>query len=365
MDDIAQLIPMLWEHPVHRLLAGVVVVELVAVAGLLVTLTFQARRRLRDARQFRELLERLDELADNGSERLVEWFEQQDERSEQTVRKAFVELGTSDHRELLGQAWRRLEFGAAEREKLTGGTDRERLEAIRRLYVFADEDDLDAVRQGLERSSDHRFRLVAAQLLARLDRGVDAVRALEGVHIERRITEQPVFATFRALSADQLENVVGSDLSELGPRIRLVLLEVAAEKGVSSVDDEVEQMAESHDLEARLGACRIGVALGGRRGRRILRRRIADESWEVRAQAARGIGEIGTAEEIPLLEYVAEDAYFWVRENARWAIEQLADRDPDLLEESLDEEPPESEAPEESDEPEDKQPVAATSEEPS
>lgn len=331
MNALIDLLIATWDHPAYRILIGLAGVELTFVVFLIGTLSWQTRRRRHRSARREELVERLRELAAAEVDDVSAWLQKRDIGASDDLRDALVQLSDTDHAETAHRVWREMAMAEREYEELEANSTRRRMEAIRRLYVFGTDSDRDALLAAIDDQSSRRFRVIAAQIFARLDDGADVVTALEGVELDRRTMEQPFYATFRALSRDQLGAALQGDLSGLGDRVRRILLEVAADRGVEGVGAYLEAMVDHEDLEYRLGAGRIAAAMGDEQGRALLRRLLEDEVWEVRAQAARGLGLIGTGEDVERLREVSEDPEFWVRENVRWAMENLQDGAPTQL----------------------------------
>lgn len=331
MNALIDLFIATWDHPGYRILIGLAGVELTFVVFLIGTLSWQTRRRRHRSTRREELVEHLRELAAADVDDVAKWLGDRGIEASDDLRDALVQLSDTEHVETAHRVWREMEMAEREYEELEASSTRRRMEAIRRLYVFATDRDRDALRSAIDDESSRRFRVIAAQIFARLDVGADVVTALDGVGLDRRTMEQPFYATFRALSREQLGEALQVDLSELDDRVRRILLEVAADRGVEGVGAYLEVMVDHEDLEYRLGAGRIAAAMGDQQGRSLLRRLLEDAVWEVRAQAARGLGRTGTAEDVELLRDASEDPEFWVRENVRWAIESLSQHAPTRL----------------------------------
>ncbi len=325
MSGLIEMLVGAWNHPGYRILAGVVAIELVVIGVMMIGLWRQALRGSRYESRKQRLAAKFRNIAEGQS--AADDAEEVEKRRSNLLRDVLVEFAQNGDHDRAHQWWRELDFAAEEHRVLNKGTTRQRLAAIRRLYVFADDGDRDAVMAALESERDHRFRLTAAQLLARLDRGEDVIAALGGLKLDRRTTEQPFYAVFRGLSKGEVERALDCDLSGLGDRVRWILFEIAAAHGIASVEKHLNSMATHEDLEPRLGACRIAAMLDGESGRSVLRQLLDDRDWQVRAQAVRGLGTNGSRADIPLLRERIGDDSFWVRENVGWALSRLTVED--------------------------------------
>ncbi len=319
MDGFSELLILMWDHPTYRILAAVVTVEMTVIIAMMSTLWWQTIRWGRYEKKRRELADWFIAAAEADGDEDTER-----PRASKVLRDVLVDFGGTKYRKAANRLWRELDFSSKEYRLLTKRSTRQHLAAIRRLYVFADDRDADRVLEALQYEQDHRFRLMAAQLMAELDRGADVVEALRGVVVDRRTMEQPFYAIFHTLSIAQIELLTNHDLSGLSERAQHILLEIAAEHGIDSVADQLDALAHSEELENRLASARICAVLNNDKGRQILRALLSDDDWQVRAQAARGLGTNGGLRDVSLLREAAGDAQFWVRENVAWALEQHA-----------------------------------------
>jgi len=323
VNEFVEILLAAWEYRPYRILISLVIVEVAAIAAMMAILSWQTGQRRRYEKRRREWRDMIQREAASSEKSGVQWFEDQNLECTASLRDALMDCSGTEYEEMAHRIWRNCGFGEKECRALVRGPTRKRLVAIRCLYVFSDPSAEEWVIEALEKEEDHRFRVAAVQVLARLDSGRGVALALEGVEIEQRTMEQPIYAAFRALSTGQLETLINNGVDGLGSRVRRVLYQVAAERGVESVVAGLEPMVNHDDMEERLGAARISASLGGDIGCRLLSGLLEDPKWEVRAQAAKGLGLIGNSEVVPKLRQAARDEQFWVRENARWALTEL------------------------------------------
>lgn len=318
-----------WGHRGYRILAIAVLLQLGTLFLLVLFLLSQSRWHKKTRKNRRRFYDGAWEVLQRGEQTLLEWIKQESIAHSRELRDTLLELGKTEFRDQASVAWHTLGFAQKEYDKLEKGTSARRLRAIRRIYVFADEGAREPILSALAREDDHRFRITAGQALGRIGNGRDVMKALEGVYIARRTMEQPFYATFRDLPESELAAILDGDIRDLGVRVRHVLLEVGAERGIESVLDRLEAMATHEDTRRRRGAARICAKFDHPRTRPVLRQLLKDEQWDVRALAAKGLGLIGSREDIALLEEAVSDPEFWVRENAGWALGCLRESAPD------------------------------------
>ncbi len=320
-----------WASPAYRAVVVAIAVSTLLLLALVAVLVVQTFRRRSRRRRRRHLFEQLQEVLEAGQTPLADWVREQGVRANRVLESVLVQLAVQGHRDQVRQAWDELGFDEKERSALKKGPTGRRLKAARRLVVLGDASDREAVVEGVRHEDDRRFRIVALHLLARIGNTSDVVAALKGVEIERRVMEQPFYSAFRSMDRQQLEELIHTDLSEVGQRVRWVLFDVAARQMIDGVDLRIRKMAKSDELERRIAAARIAGALGKDEGRSILRELLDDNNWEVRAQAVKGLGMVGEREDAPLLREIFISDDYWVRQNARWSLVQLeADQSAEL-----------------------------------
>ena len=323
MNELVIFFSELWANLGYRLLLILISLEVMMIGGMLGVLSWQtARRERREARR-QKLLDAIQESLEEGDEKAVHDKLGAEARHSEALSQVLVQLAHSGHRQVAQEVWDMLGFATSAREALKSGRSSKRMAAIRQFYLFATDEDCQAIAEALEVDQKHRFRVLAAHVLARFDRGADVARALRGVSLERRIMEQPFYSIFGALSDEALRELLNQDWSGLDLRAREVMLEVAARRGMEAAHDEMKALVADEDMERRIGAVRVATSLGGVEGQQTLARLLEDEAWPVRARAARGLGEIGDDGHLEGLKKAASDDEFWVRENAQWALEAL------------------------------------------
>ena len=323
MSELILFFNELWGNLGYRILLILISVEVVMIGGMLGVLSWQTTKRERREARRQKLLDAIQESLAEGDHKSVRKKLGSEARRSEALRQVLVQLAHGGHRPIAQEVWDMLGFARPARKALKSRRSSKRMAAIRQLYLFANEDDCDAVAASLELDQKHRFRVLAAHVLARFDRGGDVARALKGVSLERRIMEQPFYSIFGALSDEALQELIGQDWSGLDPRAREVMLEVAAKRDMEAAHQEMGALVVDEDMERRIGAVRVATSLGGEAGKDTLARLLKDEAWPVRARAARGLGEIGDDDHLEGLREAAGDDEFWVRENAQWALEAL------------------------------------------
>ncbi|MDX6568325.1 MAG: hypothetical protein QOH15_903 [Gaiellales bacterium] len=81
--------------------------------------------------------------------------------------------------------------------------------------------------------------------------------------------------------------------------------------------------------DERIGACRTLGRIARPEVRPLLAEALADDAWAVRAEAARGLRDVGDSSSVPELERALSDGAWWVRANAAEALRSIG---PDGLE---------------------------------
>lgn len=161
------------------------------------------------------------------------------------------------------------------------------------------------IRQFLKAGPPRRRALADAVVTFGDEAVAPVARALEG---EREASRRSVLLALAGRLADRVE---APDLFE-----------------------PVLEAAETPDLEVRIQATKALAAFPDPRALRMLRERLGDPAWEVRAQAAKGIGQlrIGTEEVRRELAGALGDENWWVRLRAAVALRQSGRAGVELLE---------------------------------
>ncbi len=109
-------------------------------------------------------------------------------------------------------------------------------------------------------------------------------------------------------------------ISDFGPRARNYINPTAGRQAAL-------RLLDSESVNLRTRAIRALTALGVESSREIesILRALKDQSWEVRAVAARAIGDLQLADGLLSLQEAVSDKAWWVRHNAAQALKKLGD----------------------------------------
>ncbi|MFB6262404.1 MAG: HEAT repeat domain-containing protein [Bradymonadaceae bacterium] len=305
---------------------------------LFVQFRFRRReKRLRD--RFEEEFE--EEFLEKAEleESLDEWRERAEAYPENILRDFLVETAQSNEgrgRERAVALYRQLGFIDEDYEALEVGRPRERLTALKRMLTVATAEDRDALLDApIER---HVSAVVIAEILSRVGEPEDLAEIFSKIQIEARIMEEPLYAVFADLSLETVEAVLRKAWDEVeAVRVRRVLLDVAADRGVETAHDLMDDAAEADDMELRIGACAAGGRLDDDRSFELLADLLEDDRWEVRARAATSLGRRGDERARDPLAEAMRDPEFWVRQNAAEALRGLGEAGVRTLESVRDE----------------------------
>lgn len=328
MELIPWMFQELWQVPIYRALVIVLGSELFLLTALMTTLSLLIRRRRREDAEEERLREHLGDalltaLAEGDLDGWRGRAEAYDHRLVRALLFDYMAQVDGVARERLIDGYRSMGMVDFDLELLESHVWEDRLHAMRRLFLVAGEDEVEAITR---RSGDrHAIQLLAAQTLARLGRPDAVARILRGITLRSRTMEQPVTAIVEALDPDDFE-VVFADWDHVeSPRVRRILLCHAAQLGIAGAEGFVEEAAESDDMELRIAACTAAATLTDRASARMLERKLHDPHWEVRARAAQSLGKRREDEATDGLDALLDDPAFWVRQNAAIALRRLGD----------------------------------------
>jgi len=109
-------------------------------------------------------------------------------------------------------------------------------------------------------------------------------------------------------------------------------LALAEMMGVPGLLEHVLPHASSEDLEVRIATARALSAYPHPSSSRVLVGLLNDDAWQVRAQAATGLGAIGAREAVSNLDEAITDPNWWVRLRSALALRRLGEPGVTLLE---------------------------------
>lgn len=315
--------------PLLQMLSAVVAAETLGLLGLVVWLAFQTRRQGRRRTLEQEFLDSrqdgfFEALALDDLEALNRWHDELGAYPEDVPRDFLAAniLRTSGaFRERL--IWLYRQWGYVERDQaqLMSRIGRHRLTALRRLYVVAGPEDCGLLM--LTADEDYFTRILLAQILARVGEPEDIVSLLGDLRLEHSLMEEPIHSAIAQLDDAGLEGVFARRELIESVRIRRILLTIAAKRGVEGILGAVRVASRAFDPEVRIGACDAAVYLEPEEGAEILRHSVDDDSWEVRARAAKLLRGFPSLESFEVLVRATRDSSFWVRQNAAQSLRHM------------------------------------------
>ncbi|MFW5967236.1 MAG: HEAT repeat domain-containing protein [Persicimonas sp.] len=327
------LFEVLWETTIYRALLIVIGVEMVLVIALIIWLWIHAGRQLAREYSHRRFLEALEDdfFAALGDEKaLSQWMERAQDYPREFVRDFVADylLKTrGESHDVLVELYHEFGYAADDHQQARSVSERKRLEAMRRLYVVATEEDREVLLE--HANDDYLSRVLAAQTLARVGRPEDIVAALRGLDVKNNMMEVPVHALLEELSREDLRYVFLRWQQFDSPRVRRILLMAGAEANFEEVNQALPVAARSEQMEVRIGACAAAGALADADSLELLIEALDDDKWPVRARAAKALGRRRHPRAIDPLGEALKDRAFWVRQDAAIALRQLG---PDGLE---------------------------------
>ena len=165
-----------------------------------------------------------------------------------------------------------------------------RIMAIRRLMNVASERE----KRTFERCRTDRqmIKIIALQVLGRIGTAADIFTMIEDHIIDNRLMEQPFYVLFNSLEMETFEALM-QRWSELQcPRLRQVMLICCARRSPEFSKPWMVDAARSEDMEMRIAFCKAASASRDLEVVELLRDAAVDARWEVRAQAARAMGQV-------------------------------------------------------------------------
>lgn len=206
-----------------------------------------------------------------------------------------------------------------------------RLQAARALRVVATDQDL-AMVEALLRDDAIAVRRAAVCCLPRVQSPALAEAALDMAAREPRVLRDQILETL-VRSRSQIVNALIERLDPAREREELrTALRLADLLGAPDLLPYVRVHAQSRDVEIRISATRALASYPHPTSSQALVALLRDPAWQVRAQAAAGLGEIGAREALGDLDHSLTDSSWWVRLRAALALRRLGIRGVELLE---------------------------------
>jgi len=162
----------------------------------------------------------------------------------------------------------------------------------------------------------HSARILAAHALSEAGRADDVFDVISNLELPWRLMERPLFLVLNEMPQEMFESVLERWYEIESEHTRKVLLIAAALRCPERAKELLEQASSSSAVEIRLGAGVAAANLAGGNVEGVLLGLLSDGAFEVRAQAARGLGQYPTRNSASALTEGLKDPSFWVRQNA-------------------------------------------------
>jgi HEAT repeat protein len=237
-----------------------------------------------------------------------------------------------DEREAVRRLYRDFGLRDSEVRWLRSWLARRRAAAAAHLGILRYPESLPALIQAMT-DPDPMVRLAAVRAVGQVG-GPEAMATLiptlgdpRGM-VARRALD--ILAERGTQAVDQILTYAQSTDNRDGRRAAIELLGLL--RSPQAVPYLLERIWSPHPDE-RLPAVRAAAAIGDPRFLEAFHILLADAQWEVRLQAAKGLGMLGSTASIPLLRRAFGDRHWWVRFRAGVALAEIGG--PDALEEAL------------------------------
>lgn len=336
-----ELFAAIWGDFVYRTFAVVIGGELLIfgffMGWLLMQLSAQGKRK--EARRAFEKAFSEDFRAAEATEEDVErWVGKAASYPEEVVQEhLLLELRDAEEEErpALLALYRGLGFKRKDRRDVVARSLPRRLAALRRLVVTAIDEDREVLLEG--DNETHLVRILKARIFVRVGRPEDIVEVFKDIHLKSRLMEDPIYGLLLDMPAEDFEGIFEQWNAFESPRMKRILLNVAADLQVEAVVERLEEAAEAEDMELRIGACQPAAEYEDGRTLEILMGLLEDETWQVRARAAAALGERADERALEALSGAMKDREFWVRQNAAGALSAFGEPGREVLKEIAEE----------------------------
>ena len=197
-----------------------------------------------------------------------------------------------------------------------------RLLAARAFMVVGAQEDLSRI-EALLRDDAAPVRRAAVWCLKRVQSPELAAAVLDIAAREPRVLQATILEVLAGNRGPVLGTLTerlqtATDAGDLGAALRL-----AEMIGVPGLLTHVLPHAAHSEFEVRIAATRALASYPHVRTSQTLCERLRDPVWQVRAQAAAGLGAIGAREAVEELDHAMTDASWWVRLRSALALRRL------------------------------------------
>lgn len=247
-------------------------------------------------------------------------------RDKPVLRKLAIDLFhlvQGKERDRLTHLLKRISFrGECIRDMNKGGA-RQRLLAAAALQMFADDKSRKALIKALD-DDDEETRIAAADSLLIIGALPDLDVLLEKLKFSIAARSRDVRTLFRDIARRSPAHLIAlAAHRNLGMTEKLLIAEAMVDARDYRVLEVLLTYARDADAELRSTALRALSALQHPAAADVVRRGLADMSWQVRAVAARAAGRIGLQECLSALNFLVDDRNWWVRFRAAEALFKL------------------------------------------
>jgi hypothetical protein len=218
------------------------------------------------------------------------------------------------------------ELGFIEEDKALAEDSRlgKQLPAIARMSVYAESISPEKILR-LQNPDDVLIEILVLKHLISAGYTGSVSRILRRLNFKNRFFETTLENTLDQLGDEALRMLVDDWDKFSSPFVKRTLLKLAARRELADVPDYLDASLSSDNTELRIGACRAAGIIGGRIARRrLIGAMLEDPFWEVRAKAARELGNFEPDNQLlDALNRALRDPAIWVRRNAAATLASL------------------------------------------
>ncbi len=208
---------------------------------------------------------------------------------------------------------------------LARGNVRQRQLAAAALQIFADEKSRKALLRALD-DRDEETRIAAADSLLIIEALPDMDVLMDKLRFSIAAKSRDVRTLFRDIARRSPGHLIMlAAHRNLGTTEKLLIAEAMVDARDYQVLEVLQAYAKDVDVDIRSTALRALSALQHPAAADVVRRGLADMSWQVRAVAAKAAGRIGLQDCLSALNFLMDDRNWWVRFRAAEALLKLGD----------------------------------------
>lgn len=244
-------------------------------------------------------------------------------RDKPVLRKLAIDLShlvRGKERDRLTHLLKRIGFRGECIRDLNKGSTRQRHLAASALQMFADEKSRKALLKALD-DNNEETRIAVANSLLVIEALPDLDVLMEKLKFSIAAKSRDVRTLFRDIARRSPAHLIAvAAHRNLGLTEKLLIAEAMVDARDYHVVDVLLVYAQDADAELRSTALRALSALQHPAAAEVVKRGLADMSWQVRAVAAKAAGRIRLTECGPALDFLMDDRNWWVRFRAAEAL---------------------------------------------